>query len=223
MDGRDEWAWAEESEAGPAPRALPVPGGWRPGAAEVEAAEAAADDMADSGAGREGEGAAYGSSGAADDSTGAAGSEEGGEVGEVEKVLLVRTRPAEKEAENKAENEAEWSVAATAHEQGMDSAAAHATVEPTVELTVELFVKWKGLAHVHCQWVPRAVLDASSVGNRRRVAKFVKDVRLALPSGVLLGGADTVVANADGLLSDGDEVYNPSYDEVRPRMASDSC
>ena len=36
VDGRDEWAWADESEVGPAPPARPVPGCWRLEAKEDE-------------------------------------------------------------------------------------------------------------------------------------------------------------------------------------------
>ena len=43
---------------------------------------------------------------------------------------------------------------------------------------LELFVKWKGLAHIHCQWVTRHVLDGSGALNKRRVAKFIKEVSL---------------------------------------------
>ena len=40
MDERDEWTWADESIVGPAPKALPVPGCWRPRAAASEAGDA---------------------------------------------------------------------------------------------------------------------------------------------------------------------------------------
>ena len=35
----------------------------------------------------------------------------------------------------------------------------------------EFYVKWKGLAHIHCQWVPRAVLEAD-LNVKRRIKRF---------------------------------------------------
>jgi hypothetical protein len=37
----------------------------------------------------------------------------------------------------------------------------------------EFYVKWKGRAHIHCQWVPRAALEADP-NVRRRVKRFIE-------------------------------------------------
>ena len=113
------------------------------------------------------------------------------------------------------------------------------------EAALELFVKWKGLAHVHSQWVPRGVLERSDVINKRKVVKFLNDVRSALPEGVDLAEAlaahssaaavassaalaaaassAAVVANAEGVLAgEGEaeaEAYNPAFTEVEKVLA----
>ena len=38
--------------------------------------------------------------------------------------------------------------------------------------TQEFYVKWKGLAHIHCQWVPRATLEADA-NVKRRIKRFL--------------------------------------------------
>ena len=38
---------------------------------------------------------------------------------------------------------------------------------------LELYVKWKGLSHLHCQWVPRPALEVEPL-NKRRVSTFLK-------------------------------------------------
>ena len=64
---------------------------------------------------------------------------------------------------------------------------------------LELLVKWKGLAYVHSQWVPRSVLDASDPANKRKVARFIKDIGVALPRDLILRTATSAfVASADG-------------------------
>ena len=127
-------------------------------------------------------------------------------VGDIDKIFLVRTAP----------------------RAGAESPA-----------VLELYVKWKGLAHVHSQWVPRYVLEVSDAINKRKVARFLTAVRLSLPEGVRLEGegkkgegleqpagsehpaasCSGLVANADGLLADGEEAYNPSFNEVEKVIA----
>ena len=82
------------------------------------------------------------------------------------------------------------------------------------------------MAHVHSQWVPRRVLEESDAINKRKVGRFLNDVRMALPEGVdlldaLSASPGAVVAGADGVLSaDGEEeAYNPAYDEVEKVIA----
>lgn len=88
---------------------------------------------------------------------------------------------------------------------------------------IDLFVKWKGLAHVHCQWVPQTVLERSDALNKRRVAKFVNQVRAAMPAGdELRGGAGAgrdLIASTGGVLAEGEEAYNPMYNEVEKVLA----
>lgn len=77
---------------------------------------------------------------------------------------------------------------------------------------LELYVKWKGMAHMHCQWVPRQVLEESDPINKRRVVKFLKDVASSLPEGVTLETLQRqptgAAYNADGQMGD-EEPFNP--------------
>ena len=224
VDERDEWGWADESLVGPAPRPLPVPGCWRSHAATGEAGGEAGE------AG--GEAGEVGGVGEAGDEAGL-----GEPLGAVERIFLVRTRHTKENGEaadqgsrdhSKGEARAVragelFSSAAETGPERLASAPAPATSElagSTAETgpELELLVKWKGLAHVHSQWVPRSVVEGSGPMNRRKVARFVNQVRLALPEGAeleaVLSGPRVVVASADGLLAEGEDAYNPAYREV---------
>jgi hypothetical protein len=88
VDGNDDWSWAPMPPDG-LPRAVPVPGAWRPGLYAEP----------------------------------------------VEKIYLARVVEADG--------------------------------------TTRLFVKWKGLAHIHCQWVPQRELEIDPA-NKQRVHRFLK-------------------------------------------------
>ena len=45
---------------------------------------------------------------------------------------------------------------------------------------LEFYVKWKARSHLHCQWVPRTALEEDNDLNKRRVAKFLKQLATAL-------------------------------------------
>ena len=140
VDGRDEWAWADESEVGPAPPARPVPGCWR-----LEAKEDESSGRSD----------ACAAGGPTDPDS--EPEELDGQLGAVEKIFLVRC------CGRQAQHGAPRAGAAAA---------------PTAAL--ELFVKWRGLAHVHSQWVPQTVLEASGALNKRAVGRFLKEVLASL-------------------------------------------
>ena len=92
---------------------------------------------------------------------------------------------------------------------------------------LELFVKWKGAAHIHSQWVPRAELVASGPHNRRRVGRFLKEVGLALPGGLAMLEAHEappgLVAGVEGVLPGAEDAYSPEFDEVDRVIASRPC
>ena len=46
----------------------------------------------------------------------------------------------------------------------------------------EFFVKWKSLAHIHCQWVPRSALDIDPA-NKQKVQRWVKAMAQLAESG----------------------------------------
>ena len=54
---------------------------------------------------------------------------------------------------------------------------------PEADCEAEFFVKWKSLAHIHCQWVPRSALDIDPA-NKQKVQRWVK--AMAQLAGVLL-------------------------------------
>jgi hypothetical protein len=69
--------------------------------------------------------------------------------------------------------------------------------------SVDFFVKWKGLSHTHCQWVPRMELEVDAM-NKRRVAKFVKQRADALADARALGGVAHERLDEPGAVTDGD-------------------
>ena len=79
----------------------------------------------------------------------------GFEAGDLDKIYLVRDTADDGSAASRG---------------GVGFGAAHARARAG-----EFFVKWKGMAHIHCQWVPRADLEVDPI-NKRRVAKFLKDM-----------------------------------------------
>jgi chromodomain-helicase-DNA-binding protein 7 len=79
----------------------------------------------------------------------------------------------------------------------------------------ELLVKWKGLAHIHCQWVPRRELEAE-LSNKQRVLRFLK-AQAERETG---NGADNTWDLGDegdeggrGARTD-EEPYNPDFEVV---------
>jgi hypothetical protein len=130
VDGRDEWAWADESQVGAAPPARPVPGCWRP--------EAKWDESS-------GRKDACAAGGPVDPDSDPEALD--GQLGAVEKIFLVRC------CGRRAPLGGAPRAGATAAPTSAPTSA------PTAAL--ELFVKWRGLAHIHSQWVPQTVLEAS--------------------------------------------------------------
>ena len=190
IDGNDEWEWVDESEVGPPPPAPPVPGCWRPSSGDGDG-DGDIDTIL-------------------------------GQVGDIDKIFLVRT-PALEHTPPSPRAAADASSASPGgasprHASGAGPAAGQPSSSGSAGL--ELFVKWKGLAHIHCQWVPQHVLERSDVVNKRRVARFLKLATEALPPGTL--SQPGVVASNDGIRYDpGDEeAYNPEYDEVERIMAT---
>ena len=67
----------------------------------------------------------------------------------------------------------------------------------------ELLVKWRGWAHVHCQWVPRAALEQSERGNQMRVKNFAQKLQMVHGAGSSVG---------DGGVSEDDDASEPDSD-----------
>ncbi|KAL1514522.1 hypothetical protein AB1Y20_003620 [Prymnesium parvum] len=88
---------------------------------------------------------------------------------------------------------------------------------------LELFIKWKGLAHVHSQWVPRAALDLDP-SNRQRVSRFLKALAAEQMAGL---EATWEIDAGDGGDREGgarteDEPYNPDFNIVERVIAEQS-
>eukprot|EP00966_Prymnesium_polylepis_P203762 4720668-Prymnesium_polylepis.1 len=85
-----------------------------------------------------------------------------------------------------------------------------------------MLVKWKGEAHIHAQWVPRAMLEAEA-NNRRRVQRFVAEVEKRrawadnASGGVVL--LDEEAAGEEGDDVDDDQPFNPEYTRVERVVA----
>ena len=87
-----------------------------------------------------------------------------------------------------------------------------------------LLVKWKGLAHIHTQWVPQAELDVEPA-NKQRVQRWLK-IQAAEAAGA--GVTATWELESEGTGADGEsraagataeEPYNPEFDEVERVIA----
>ena len=77
-----------------------------------------------------------------------------------------------------------------------------------------LLVKWKDLAHIHCQWVPQNVLETDP-SNRQRVQRFLK---AAAAEAAGSGMAATWEIEGEGDEGRGgrteEEPYNPDFEVV---------
>ena len=89
--------------------------------------------------------------------------------------------------------------------------------------TQQLLVKWKGEAHIHAQWVPRAALEVEPT-NRRRVQRFIGEIESmraradAAADGVLLLEDEAAGEEEDG--ETGDEPFNPEFTRVERVVAT---
>ena len=93
--------------------------------------------------------------------------------------------------------------------------------------SLEFFVKFKSIAHIHCQWVPQADLEVDPI-NKRRVAKFLKDLGESREEAPADGADGLLGFDGGGLTSslldltgsgldreiDEREAFNPEYREV---------
>ena len=83
------------------------------------------------------------------------------------------------------------------------------------------FVKWKELAHIHSQWVPRAALEQEPA-NKQRVQRYIKALAAAEAAGGFVptweihkegGGEPGDAAAAEGAATE-EEPYNPDFNIV---------
>ena len=83
--------------------------------------------------------------------------------------------------------------------------------------STEFYVKWKGMAHIHSQWVPRVELDYEA-GNKQRVQRYLRALQ-AVESGQTevatweLGKEEGEEGGGGGGPSE-DEPYNPDFNDV---------
>ena len=91
--------------------------------------------------------------------------------------------------------------------------------EPPPARHDELLVKWKGLAHVHCQWVPRAALEAEH-SNKQRVQRWVRahSSGEAVENTWDLDGDDAAAGAKDDELG-----YNADFNLVERIVASEAA
>ena len=83
------------------------------------------------------------------------------------------------------------------------------------------FVKWKDLAHIHSQWVPRAALEQEP-SNKQRVQRYIKALAAAEAAGGFVPtwevhkegtGETSDAATAEGAATE-EEPYNPDFNIV---------
>jgi hypothetical protein len=85
---------------------------------------------------------------------------------------------------------------------------AGAAVDEPGPVPEEYLIKWKGMAHIHCQWVPREALEQDPA-NRQRLLRWIK-----------ARGSDAGVENTwdlegeEGGVKDDELGYNPDFHQV---------
>lgn len=85
----------------------------------------------------------------------------------------------------------------------------------------ELLVKWKGLAHVHCQWVPQEELEVDPA-NRQRVQRHLKvAAQLESAGGGEAETWDLGVDVGEGARTE-EEPYNPDFEIPERVIAEES-
>ena len=73
----------------------------------------------------------------------------------------------------------------------------------------EYLIKWKGFAHIHCQWVPRAALELDPA-NRQRLLRWIK----ARSSEALQPENTWELDGEEGSSKDDELGYNPDFHQV---------
>ena len=91
--------------------------------------------------------------------------------------------------------------------------------------TTQMYVKWKGMAHIHCQWVPQIELevehDAVGPNNKRAVVRFRKAEALIMNG----QGGEAATWELEGGDNDErrarteDEPFNPDFEAVERVIA----
>jgi hypothetical protein len=108
---------------------------------------------------------------------------------EIERIYLVRESAAESEIEgDRLRSEIEG-----------DRLRSRSAPSPP---QLEFYVKWKARSHLHCQWVPRTALEKDNDLNKRRVAKFLKQLATA-PADARAYAADAAADTAADAAADG--------------------